>query len=309
MPIIIGDPPEDEEPVYILPEHAELWNASTSMPAGKLFFSPIGGDYNPSDVGGKSPFDVQPVPGGKDPEYDGVWEYDCSDISMPHIVIEQDDIDFGTRSLTTEGGSLGYTIKIIIKLIKVLLNLRPPCSDKDIKDAVEALKELINELSRIGITLGTHVKVTPEYIRENACTVTFMSHFRFMLMSLETGLKEFFPSPGRLPNPDNVMRPWTYTYMGTTNCKWIFLGYYKRGQKPSSNYGTPITPPPTPDPAAPNIEIRVSKSYGDTGNKIDRIRGNGETNQGKKYTLKNRRATISPQIFGIGFLNIFWLKI
>jgi len=307
MAIVRGDPPEDDEPVFIIPEYAELWNASTTMPAGKLFFSPIGGDYNPSDVGGRSPLDVQPVPGGKDPEYDGVWEYKCSDISMPHIVIEQGDVDLGARSLTTGEGTVGEGIEIIIKLIKVLLNLDEPCSDKDIENAVEALKELINELSSIGITLGNHVKATPEYIKENLCSDPWMTHFRFMLMSLETSMKEFFPSPGRLPNLNNVMRPWTYNYMGTTNCKWVFMGYYKRGEKPSGNYGTPITPPPTPDPAAPNVEIRVGETR--MGNKIDRIRGNGETNQGKKYTLKNRRATIGLFFVGAGFIPTIGVKI
>ena len=304
-----GDPPDDDGPVYVaLPKYCDLWNGDTSAPAGKLFFSPIGRSVNPATIGaGQSPFDVQPKNSreGK-PEYDGVWQYNCSDISLPNLDITMGDIDIGAGALTTGGGTLGYTLKGIIKLIKKLMELRLdlPCTEQALEDGVETLRELIKELSSIGITLKT-AELTPEFIRTNFCSGSSgpKQKFRIILWGLMRAIMEFFPAAGNLPDFNRIREPWSRGPGLLRNCKWVFLGYYKRGKVPSWP-GTPITPPSNPDPAAPNIIVSVvprsttnPKSYYGPG-----VVGTADSSPpNKKYKLKNTKGLIELP-FGSGLV-------
>jgi len=296
MAIIRGDPPDPDKkkiPI-VLPKYCDLWNGDTSAPAGKLFFSPIGRSVNPATIGaGQSPFDVEPKNSreGK-PEYDGVWFYDCSAISLPRLEISDSDINMSTGTLTTRTGTLGHTLKGIIKLIKKLNQIRPPCTEQAVNDGVETLRKLIKELSRVGITLKT-AEPTPEFIRTNFCG-TWPSAYNVILGELMQAMMELFQPPHTLPHFPTVQRPWTGPPGDLGNCRWVFLGYYKRGKAPSGG-GTPITPPSNPDPAAPNIIVSVvprsttnPKSYYGPG-----VVGTADSSPpNKKYKLKNTKGLI-----------------
>lgn len=303
------------DPIFGLPTYRTLWNDDTEKPAGGILICPIGDEWTPQlifgGVGGRGPFEVAPKgnsvqPG---PEYDGVWFYDCSDISLPEINIWAKDVSNG-RLITTKKGRIGYTLVEIIELIKEILSVKPPCTPNMITTAVAAIKELKDKLSTIGVSIS--LPATRDSVSVHFCRPQ-LNDWRVLLRRLRRSFKEITEKQLDLIDLDVVLDPWKHTTRGsgpTPNCKYVFLGYWKRGKSaypdPLSYYdsfGTPTAPDdPTlipPGGTPPDKTVTLTQTYaGDNpyskpgGASIGGITGTGDpdrpfTNIPKAYSFYN----------------------
>jgi hypothetical protein len=299
------------DPLLGLPTYAQLWNGDTKKPAGGIFISPIDSNIHPTRIGDGAPTDSIPTgqrstAEGK-PKYDGVWFYDCSSMSLPSFDFSRQDIKDG-RVVTTKKGRIGHTMLEIIELIKKLLLTRCPVSlldDKSINQALRLLKELKDKLRKIGITIS--LPTTPDGLKE-LCNIR--SPWAERLRSIKNSLTEILKSSGKR-NLNTIIRPWAPApgFPGTSygrDCKWVFLGYWKRGRMPDPTYGTPLSPPGSPG-SMPFLELKIGVATRFEPVEIASITGTSELNNGKKYTLRNPKSILSLPWWngpvGIGTVN------